>query len=116
MNRSRSVLRHRTVADSHLQQPLPDPPGAGHEAPALLEQPAAGAALRGLPERQREATILRYDAGLSEDETAAAMNISRGAVRSHTARGLAALRASLQQASPQPVRRLDSDDAGPRHD
>jgi RNA polymerase sigma-70 factor (sigma-E family) len=113
VNRSRSVLRHRTVAGGHLKQPLPDPPGAGHEAPGVLEQPAARAALRGLPERQREAIILRYDAGLSEDETAAAMSISRGAVRSHTARGLAALRAALPQASPQPVRPPDSDDAGP---
>ena len=99
MNRSRSVLRHRTVAGSDLQQVLPDTPGAEHEAPGLLEQPAARAALRGLPERQREAIVLRYDAGLSEGEIAAAMGISRGAVKSHTARGLSALRAALEQAS-----------------
>ena len=45
--------------------------------------------------------MLRYDAGLSEDEIAAAMRISRGAVKSHTARGLSALRAALDQASSQ---------------
>ncbi len=115
VNRSRSVLRHRTAADSHLQAP-PDTPGAGHEEPGLLEQPAARAALRGLPERQREAIVLRYYADLSEGEIAAAMGISRGAVKAHTARGLSALRAALDQASPQPAGPRDSDDAGPRHE
>jgi RNA polymerase sigma-70 factor (sigma-E family) len=115
VNRSRSVLRHRAVAGGHQQQPLPDTLAAGPEAPGLLEQPGARAVLRGLPERQREAIVLRYDADLSEDETAAAMRISRGAVRSHTSRGLAAIRAALEQASPQPVRPHDNDDAGPGH-
>jgi RNA polymerase sigma-70 factor (sigma-E family) len=99
VNRSRSVLRHRTVAGGTPQQALPDTPGAEHGGLGLLEQPDARAALRGLPDRQREAIVLRYDAGLSEDEIAAAMGISRGAVKSHTARGLSALRAALEQAS-----------------
>ena len=113
VNRSRSVLRHRTVAGNNPQQALPDTPGAEGGAPGLLEQPAARAAL---PGRQREAIVLRYYAGLSEGEIAAAMGISRGAVNSHTARGLSALRAALEQASPQPARPCDSDDAGPLHD
>jgi RNA polymerase sigma-70 factor (sigma-E family) len=116
VNRSRSVLRHRTVAGSDLQQVLPDTPAAEGGAPGLLEQAAARAALRGLPDRQREAIVLRYDAGLSEGEIAAAMGISRGAVKSHTARGLSALRSALEQASSQPVRPRDSDDAGSSHD
>ena len=116
VNRSRSVLRHRTVTGDNPQQALPDTPGAGHGAPGLLEQPAARAALAGLPDRQREAIVLRYYAGLSEGEIAAAMGISRGAVNSHTARGLSALRAALEQASSQPVRPRDSNDAGSSHD
>ena len=116
VNRSRSVLRHRTVPGGNPQQVPPDTPGAGHGALGLLEQPAARAALAGLPDRQREAIVLRYDAGLSEDEIAAAMGISRGAVNSHTARGLSALRAAVEQASSQPARPRDSDDAGSRHD
>jgi RNA polymerase sigma-70 factor (sigma-E family) len=116
VNRSRSVLRHRTAAGSHLQQAPPDPPDAGPEARGLLEQPAAAAALRGLPERQREAIVLRYYGGLPEGEIADAMGISRGAVRSHTARGLSALRAALDQTDPQPARRSDSDDTRSDHD
>jgi RNA polymerase sigma factor (sigma-70 family) len=54
-------------------------------------------ALRRLPGRQREAIVLRYYADFSEAEVAAAMGISRGAVKSHTARGMAALRAELEQ-------------------
>jgi RNA polymerase sigma-70 factor (sigma-E family) len=99
VNRSRSVLRHRTVTGKNLPQALPDRPGAEHGALDLLDQPAAMAALLGLPERQREAIVLRFYADLSEDQIAAAMHISRGAVRSHTARGLSGLRAALGQAS-----------------
>jgi len=116
VNRSRAVLRHRTVAVDNPQQALPDTPAAEHGAPGLLEQPAARAALAGLPERQREAIVLRYYADLSEDQITAAMGISRGAVNSHTARGLSALRAAVEQASSQPARPRDSDDAGSSHD
>jgi RNA polymerase sigma factor (sigma-70 family) len=44
--------------------------------------------IAGLPDRQREAIVLRYYAGLSQGEIAAAMGISRGAVNRHTAHGL----------------------------
>jgi RNA polymerase sigma-70 factor (sigma-E family) len=110
VNRSRSVLRHRTVADKNLQQAPPDMPTAEHSALAFLEQPAVAAVLRELPERQREAIVLRYYADLSEAEIAATMRISRGAVKSHTARGMAALRVALEQPTSQPVRPQDSGD------
>ena len=97
VNRSRSVLRHRTVVDKNLQKAPPDMPSAEHGALVLLERSAVVAALRGLPDRQREAIVLRYYADLSEAEIAAAMKISRGAVKSHTARGMTALRAALEQ-------------------
>jgi RNA polymerase sigma-70 factor (sigma-E family) len=54
-------------------------------------------ALAALPRRQREALILRYYQRLSEAEIAAAMGISRGTVKSTTARGLAALGRRLRQ-------------------
>ena len=96
VNRSRSVLRHRMVVEKNQQKPPPDMPSAEHGALALLERSAVVAALRGLPERQREAIVLRFYADLSEAEIAAAMGISRGAVKSHTSRGMAALRAALE--------------------
>jgi DNA-directed RNA polymerase specialized sigma24 family protein len=77
VNRSRSVLRHRTVADRNLVKASPDMPSAEHGAMVLLERSAVIAALRGLPGRQREAIVLRYYADLSEAEIAAAMGISR---------------------------------------
>jgi RNA polymerase sigma-70 factor (sigma-E family) len=97
VNRSRSVLRHRTVVDKNLQKAPPDMPSAEHGALVLLERSAVVAALRGLPDRQREAIVLRYYADLSEAEIATAMGISRGAVKSHTARGMTALRTALEK-------------------
>jgi len=97
MNKSRSVLRHRTVVDKNMPKAPPDMPSAEHGALVQLERSAVVAALRKLPERQREAIMWRYYADLSEAEIAAAMDISRGAVKSHTARGMAALRAALER-------------------
>ena len=99
VNRSRSVLRHRMVVEKNLQKPPPDMPSAEAGALTLLERSAVVAALRDLPGRQREAIVLRYYADLSEAEIATAMHISRGAVKSHTSRGMAALRAALEEDS-----------------
>ena len=99
VNRSRSVLRHQMVVERNLQKAPPDMPSAEQGALASLERAAIVAARQGLTARQREAIVLRYYAGLSEAEIAAAMGISRGAVKSHTARGMAALRAALEPQS-----------------
>ena len=98
VNRSRSVLRHRAVTDETAPKPAPDLP-AGQDALSLLERSAVIAALRTLPPRQREALVLKYYVGLSEAQIASAMGISRGAVKSHTARGLSSLRAGLDKPS-----------------
>jgi len=96
VNRSRSVLRHRVVVDRNAPKPAPDMPSAEQGALALLERTAVVTALRGLPPRQREALVLRYYGDLSEAQIACAMGISRGAVKSHTARAIASLRAVLE--------------------
>ena len=96
VNRSRSVLRHRVVIDKHLPKGEPDMPSAEQSAITLIERSAVVAALLTLPGRQREALVLKYYLDLSEEEVAAAMKISRGAVKSHTARGKAALRTVLE--------------------
>ena len=99
LNRSRSVLRHRAVVEKYPEKPSPDMPSAEHGALVRLERSAVVAALRKLPGRQREAIVLRYYADLSEAQVAAAMGISCGAVKSHTARGMAALRTDLERDS-----------------
>jgi RNA polymerase sigma-70 factor (sigma-E family) len=96
LNRSRSVLRHRAVVDKHMPVPEPDMPSAEHAAIAQLQRAAVTAALRSLPARQREALVLRFYLDLSEEQVASAMQISQGAVKSHTARGKAALRSLLE--------------------
>jgi len=82
-------------------------PGAGGaaglaesaEARVLLseEQRTVAAALRRLPPRQREAVVLRYYLDLSEAETADAMQVSRGTVKSATSRALAAVGRLLKE-------------------
>lgn len=96
VNRSRSVLRHRLVAERHMLRPPPEMPSAEQGAMTLLERSAVVAALAGLPARQREALVLRYYADLPEAEIASAMGISRGAVKSHVFRAMAALRGALE--------------------
>ena len=97
VNRSRSVLRHRKVVDMHPPRPAPDEQSAEHAAMTLLERSAVTSALRSLPVRQREAIVLRYYGDYSEADIAKAMGISRGAVKSHTARAMAALKSILDQ-------------------
>jgi RNA polymerase sigma-70 factor (sigma-E family) len=99
VNRSRSVLRHRMVVDKNTPKPPPDMPSAEHGAIIQLERSAVVSALRALPDRQREALVLRYYGDLSEAQIASVMGISRGAVKSHTARAMAALRAVLERDS-----------------
>jgi RNA polymerase sigma-70 factor (sigma-E family) len=97
VNLSRSAVRHRRVVDRHA--PAPDADADSAEAGALTElaRAAVVAALAELPLRQREALVLRYYADLSEAQTAHAMGISTGAVKSHTSRGIAALRHLLEE-------------------
>ena len=68
---------------------------AERDVPAGAERGHRGA--QSLPNRQRQALVLRYYADLSEAQIAKTMGISQGAVKSHTARGMAALRAGLEQ-------------------
>jgi RNA polymerase sigma-70 factor (sigma-E family) len=55
------------------------------------EHRAVLAAIRRLPARQRDALVLRYYLDLTEDQTAEAMRVSRGTVKSATSRAVAAV-------------------------
>lgn len=52
-------------------------------------------ALAGLPAKQRAVVVLRYWCDLSEQEIAETLGISRGTVKSHTARAMTALRQTM---------------------
>jgi RNA polymerase sigma-70 factor (sigma-E family) len=55
------------------------------------------AAIRKLPDRQREAIVLRFYLDMSEEEAANAMGVSRGTVKSTTSRAVAALGRMLEK-------------------
>jgi RNA polymerase sigma-70 factor (sigma-E family) len=97
LNGCRTVLRKRSRRLPSYREP--DVESA--EALALLgeEHREVLAALRRLPARQREAVVLRHCLGLSEDEAAQAMNISRGTVKSASSRGIASLARMLKEES-----------------
>jgi RNA polymerase sigma-70 factor (sigma-E family) len=61
-------------------------------ATAVEDRDALWRALAALPRRQRAVVVLRYYEDLSEAETAAALGISKGTVKSQAAKALAALR------------------------
>lgn len=98
VNLSRSRMRHRQVVQKHAPKPMPDAPSAEQGALDRLERDRVVRALHRLPARQRECLVLRYYGDLSEAQIAEAMGISTGAVKSHASRGVAALRAALEQA------------------
>jgi RNA polymerase sigma-70 factor (sigma-E family) len=89
-NGCRTVLRDRA---RHRGVVLTDPEAESAEARAVLgeEHREVLAALRRLPDRQREAVALRYCFGLSPEEIAQVMGISQGTVKSATSRGISAL-------------------------
>ncbi len=56
--------------------------------------------LNKLPRRQKAVLVLRYFEGLPDEEIAALLGCARATVRTHAARGLAALRIELTDTSP----------------
>ncbi|MEO6715080.1 MAG: SigE family RNA polymerase sigma factor [Mycobacteriales bacterium] len=96
VNLARSRMRRRLVAIKHAPKPMPHGPSAEYGAIAGAERAEVIAQLRKLPKRQREAIVLRYYGDLSENEIAAAMGCSNGAVKTHVHRGMAALAKSLE--------------------
>lgn len=102
VNRSRSVLRHRGVRARHSEVHAPvvrHLPGADEDTLVSERRAAVLDAMRALPTRQREVIALRYYLDLSEADIAQALGISRGAVKSHASRGVAALRTLMEDVS-----------------
>lgn len=83
---------------------VPEPVDPSLDAVALVERSELGRlvarAVDDLPERQRAAISLCYDAGLSNAEAAAAMEVSVGALETLLVRARRALRATLAPLAP----------------
>lgn len=96
-NLALDVLRARTRATKRNQRVI------ASDAATVQFSPSAGvddridlyAALEKLPKRQRETVVLRYLGDLSEAQTADLMGCSVGSVKTHSSRGLAALKEVL---------------------
>lgn len=76
--------------------PADDAPGAVAQLVEADRMAALDAALAQLPERQRQAVVLRHIEGLSNPEIAEVLGIGIEAVESLTARGKRALKAALE--------------------
>lgn len=96
LNGARSRLRHRKVAERLDPQPAVAGPSPEAAAEAGDDRRRIVAALRSLPDRQRECLVLRYYLDLSETEIAATLGISAGSVKTHSHRGLAALASRME--------------------
>ena len=99
VNNARSVLRKRQTVRRHLSLArLEDAEPADSELLLAAAHQQVLAAVRQLPDRQREVLALRYWANLSEAEIAQALGISRGAVKSNASRGIDKLETILGDA------------------
>jgi RNA polymerase sigma factor (sigma-70 family) len=84
--------RHRTATGKRHLLPAPEAlPGPTGDRAAVLAE------LARLPQRQREALVLRYWLDLPFDEVAEAMGVTTGTARSQVSRGLQALAVALEE-------------------
>jgi RNA polymerase sigma-70 factor (sigma-E family) len=95
VNGARSALRHRGVEEKYRQPGPPEPAGPEEHAVRADSDARVMAALRTLSRRQQEVLVLRYYGDYSEQDIAATLGLSKGAVKSHAHRGLIALREAL---------------------
>ena len=84
------------------EEPLDRLPAAEHDGPdaQLLQaqvRQRVRQALQALPQRQRQAFLLRHWEGLSTAETAQAMACTEGSVKTHLSRAISALKPLLAQ-------------------
>ncbi|MCG6903712.1 MAG: RNA polymerase sigma factor, partial [Rhodobacter sp.] len=89
------LRKARGVAMDAIPEPEDDAPGAEARLQDNARATALETALATLPDRQRQAVVLRHIEGLSNPEIAQVMDIGTEAVESLTARGKRALAAEL---------------------
>lgn len=89
------LRKRRNVALNAVAEPLDDKPSAEEGLQQAARVLALDQALAALPERQRQAVVLRHIEGLTNPEIGQIMDIGTEAVESLTARGKRALSAAL---------------------
>ena len=96
-NRRRSASRRERLALRAAHQDRPGDAVPSPEAALLARESHERllAAVEALPEEHRDAVACRYLLELSEEETAAALGIRKGTVKSRLSRALARLRETL---------------------
>ncbi|SPT58978.1 MULTISPECIES: SigE family RNA polymerase sigma factor [Actinomadura] len=104
---ARRVLVNLAIDENKRRARRRDTPvGSVADVERLAGAPAAAAGagagdldevLRALPAKQRAVVVLRYWCDLSEHEIAETLGISRGTVKSHAARAMAALREHMTE-------------------
>ena len=99
VNGCRSARRKQAVAGRHLPDPAQDVDSAESVVLAGQRRDELMLALGALPRRQREVLVLRHWLDLSEADIAATLRVSRGSVKTHSSRGLSALRTTLERDS-----------------
>jgi RNA polymerase sigma-70 factor, ECF subfamily len=90
----RANLTLRLADEARPGDAVPSPEAAllsGEQRGALLD------AVNGLRDEERDVVACRYFLGLSEDETAQALGVRLGTVKSRTARALARLRGEVER-------------------
>jgi len=99
VNGARSLLRRRRTVRRFPQPDESTLSVESAEATSMLaaEHSEVLAAMRRLPDRQREVLLLRYWSELGEAEIASTLGISIGAVKSNASRGRATLASMLGQ-------------------
>ena len=90
--RRRAALEVRVMALGYSGDAAPSPEDSALAGETRRE---LGAAIDALPDDQRAVVALRYFAGLSEAETAAALGVPPGTVKSRHARAIERLRITL---------------------
>ena len=96
-NESASWWRRRRVAESLGDVPAHADRSPGDAYAAVDARDELGRAVLQLPPRMRAVIVLRYFEDLSEADTAAALGMSAGSVKSQASRGLDRLRAVMQE-------------------
>lgn len=97
LNWSRTMLQRRI-------RPPRVPGDLGTVAEPAVGEPAVLAALRELPLEQRAVVVCRHLLGWSEAETATALGIRRGTVKSRLSRALHSLQVTLTHLAPEAPR------------